>query len=133
MKALFKPGNIREHSYTVKAEDVAAFESGTVHEVCSTFALGREMEWASRLFVLEMREAHEEGIGTHLEIEHLSPALVGDHLRITAEVESLQGNELLCTIQVSTKAGRRVARGRTGQKIIDREKIAAIFSSLTSK
>lgn len=133
MKSLFKPGDILEHTYTVKAADVATFESGLVHEVCSTFALGREMEWASRLFVLKMREEHEEGIGTRLEIEHLSPALVGDQLLIRAEMEALNGNELLCSIAVTTNSGRLVAKGRTGQKIIDRKKIAAIFSSLTSE
>ena len=39
---------------------------GLVHTVLSTFALGRELEWAARLFVLEMKSVDEEGIGTEL-------------------------------------------------------------------
>jgi hypothetical protein len=61
-------------------EDCASFESGNVHPVYATFALGRDAEWACRLFVLEMKEAYEEGIGTFLTIHHKSPALVGSNV-----------------------------------------------------
>ena len=73
MKSIFKPGDIKVWQKEVQPEDVAAFGGEQVHPVCSTFALGREMEWASRLFVLEMREEEEEGIGTFLEIRHKTP------------------------------------------------------------
>ena len=39
---------------------------GLVHTVLSTFALGRELKWVARLFVLEMKSVDEEGIGTEL-------------------------------------------------------------------
>ena len=45
-----------------------------VHPFYSTFALGRDVEWACRQFVLEMKEEDEEGIGTFLNITHKSPA-----------------------------------------------------------
>jgi predicted thioesterase len=129
MKSIFKPGDSKLHRYRVKTVDFAGFESGVVHEVCSTFALGREMEWSSRLFMLEMTDSDEEGIGTMLEIVHEGPAFEGELLDITATIESLASNEIICKIAVETE-GRPVARGRTGQKVLKKEKINQIFTRL---
>ena len=132
MIQLFNIGDQKVWEKVVEPQDVAAFAGEQVHPVCSTFALGREMEWASRLFVLEMREEDEEGIGTLLEIQHISPALIGDRLVFTATVEGLQGNELICTLEVST-GKRLVAKGRTGQKVLKRSKLQKIFQQLEEK
>ncbi len=129
MKQLYKPGDQKFWQKVVEPSDVAAFGGEQVHPVCSTFALGREMEWASRLFVLEMREEDEEGIGTLLEIKHHAPALLGDLLIIEAKVEQLQGNELLCNLQVMVK-DRLIAVGRTGQKVLKKSTIEKIFKRL---
>ncbi|AHM63080.1 hypothetical protein D770_24175 [Flammeovirgaceae bacterium 311] len=132
MKSIFKPGDKKIWQKRVEPEDVAAFTGVQVHPVCSTFALGREMEWASRLFVLEMREEEEEGIGTLLEIQHKTPALVGELLNIEATVDQLLQNELLCSIEV--KVGDRVvATGRTGQKVLKRTALEKIFKRLEDK
>ena len=63
MKNLYKIGDQKIFEKTVGAQDIAEFESGTVHNVYATFALGRDAEWSSRLFVLDMKDADEEGIG----------------------------------------------------------------------
>ncbi|WP_192821132.1 thioesterase family protein [Rufibacter sp. LB8] len=126
MKQLFKTGDIKTYQKTVTPADFAQFESGLVHNVCSTFALAQAMEWASRLFVLEMIKEDEEGIGTMLHIDHQSPAFLGETLHITAVYQELKGNQLLCEIQV--KAGDRlVATGQTGQKILKKEKLRALL------
>ncbi len=129
MKTPFSPGDSKLHTYKVARADFARFEAGTVHEVCSTFALGREMEWSSRLFVLEMTEADEEGVGTMLEITHLGPAFEGEELVIKATVESLRSHELICSVEVNV-GERQIAVGRTGQKILKKEKINQIFTRL---
>ncbi len=129
MKTPFKPGDSKVHTYEVKHTDFAGFQSGVVHPVCSTFALGREMEWSSRLFALDMIEADEEGIGTLLEIAHLGPAFEGEVLTIKATFDSLSGNELICLIEVSVE-NRPVATGRTGQKILKKDRITQIFTRL---
>lgn len=129
MKQLFKPGDKKIWHKKVQPADVAAFGGEQVHPVCSTFALGREMEWASRLFVLELRDEDEEGIGTLLEVRHLSPALVGEELIIEATLDSLQDHELLCSIQVMVKE-RLVATGKTGQKVLKKSTIDKIFKRL---
>ncbi len=129
MKEIFKVGDVKMHNYLVTIEDVAKFDSGVVHSVCSTFALAREIEWSSRLFVLDMKEDDEEGIGTAVTINHHSPALVGNELIIMAQIKSIRGNELICQIEI--KSGERlVATGSTGQKILSKVKIEKLFSSL---
>jgi len=127
MKTVVAIGDRRTHHYRVKKKDVAAFQGEVVHEVCSTYTLVREMEWAGRLFVLELRESTEEGIGTMVEIHHNGPAYPGDELIFISEVESLQGNELICRVDVSTATGREVATGRTGQKILPKSLIRKKF------
>jgi fluoroacetyl-CoA thioesterase len=127
MKNIFKPGDTKRTSYLVRKEDVAAFKGEVVHPVCSTFTLAREIEWATRQFVLEMRESHEEGIGTQLTIDHKSPAFVGDEIMFNATVESVENHEIICSFE-ATVNGRIIATGKTGQKIVSREKIGKLFT-----
>jgi fluoroacetyl-CoA thioesterase len=86
MKHLFKIGDQKSFTKTVTEKDLAQFEEGTVHEVYGTFALGRDAEWSSRLFVLDMKEQDEEGIGTFLNIKHHSPALLNQQVEFTATI-----------------------------------------------
>lgn len=126
MKKIFRPGDSKQIQYLVKEIDVASFKGNVVHPVCATFTLAREIEWATRQFVLEMREDDEEGIGTSLSIEHRGPAFVGEEIVIKAWVEEINGHELICRYEATVK-DRLVAIGKTGQKILKREKIAQIF------
>lgn len=77
MRIVRSVGEKIEISKTVEQNDLATFETGTVHPFYGTFALGRDVEWACRQFVLEMKEEDEEGIGTFLNITHKSPAMLG--------------------------------------------------------
>ncbi len=127
MKEIFKPGDIKEYRTTVNRKDVAIFQGEVVHEVCSTFALARDIEWTTRQFVLDMKEDDEEGIGTYLQIAHKAPAFVGEELTVKGIFESLTGHELSCSYQVFV-GSRLIAEGKTGQKILKREKINILFS-----
>src|SRR6188768_2033324 len=126
MKEGFHRGDKIEFRSVVKPDDVAAFNGEVVHPVCATFALARDIEWTTRQFVLAMREDDEEGIGTFLSIDHKSPAFVGEEIVFTAYIEQLTGNELICTYEARVGA-RLIANGKTGQKILKREKIEKIF------
>lgn len=129
MKSIFKTGDKKQFVRVVRAEDTATFESGEVHAVYATFALTRDAEWSSRLFVLEMKEAHEEGIGTFVTVRHVSPAFVGQEVLFEAVIDELKGNEVNCSF--TAKVGERlVAEGRTGQKILPKEKIDKLFDTL---
>ncbi|ADR20074.1 hypothetical protein MATR_23190 [Marivirga tractuosa] len=130
MKEIFIKGDKKSHTFQVKAQDVAHFEQEAVHDVCATFTLAREIEWTTRLFVREMLEDGEEGIGTHLNIEHLSPALIGNDVEIEAEFSGIKDREIVCKYVV--KVGERlVATGSTGQKILQKNKLAQLFDSLS--
>lgn len=126
MKKIFKAGDIKEYRTAVRPEDVAAFHGETVHRVCSTFALARDVEWTTRLFVLDMKDDNEEGIGTFLEIYHEGPAFVGEEIIIRGIYEAMTGAELTCSFEARV-GDRIVARGKTRQKILTLEKIKSIF------
>ena len=126
MKSVYKINDKKWHVKLVVADDLASFDAGMVHPFCATFVLAREMEWSSRLFVLDMLDDDEEGIGTKLEINHLSPAIEGEELMIEAVIVELDKNEIICSITVSV--GKRIiARGITGQKILKKTKLASLI------
>jgi predicted thioesterase len=118
MKNPFLPGDTMEFVTRVTAEKLAGFASGMVHPVYSTFALGQDAEWACRLFVLEMKEEGEEGVGSFLSVEHVSPALEGTEVRIVATLDAVNGNEVVCTYEVLA-GNRLIAKGLQKQRILD--------------
>jgi predicted thioesterase len=126
----FKQGDVKRYSKVVSIDELASFESGTVHEVYSTFALARDAEWSGRLFVLEMKEEGEEGIGTRITVEHKSPSFVGQELTFIATFEEITArNEIITSYQVCC-GERIIAEGIQGQKILKKETINALFNSL---
>jgi fluoroacetyl-CoA thioesterase len=126
MKQIFKPGDTKVYCKTVTDADQATFHNEVLHRVCSTFALARDFEWSSRLFFIEMKEDHEEGVGTLLLIEHKTPAFVGEEVVFTATIDEMNGNEMICSIEARVN-DRLVATGKTGQKMLTRDKLSRIF------
>ncbi|WP_436484412.1 thioesterase family protein [Chitinophaga sp. ARDCPP14] len=129
MLPLFKPGDTKHFSRTVRQEDCASFDSGQVHPVYATFALARDAEWCCRLFVMEMKEAQEEGIGTRLTVEHLSPALAGSQVDFTAVITGIQHHEITCSYEAVCN-GRVIATGIQVQKILPKAKLDRLFAGL---
>jgi fluoroacetyl-CoA thioesterase len=127
VKTIFRTGDTKQYRFHVTEADCAAFQGELVHPVYATFALARDFEWSSRLFFLEMKDADEEGVGTMLTIEHKGMARVGDEVLIIATVESLIGTELICTVE-ATCQGRVLAIGRTGQKMLKKEKLYKLMN-----
>lgn len=129
MKNPFQTGAVQNFERIVRAEDTAVFDSGEVHPVYATFALGRDAEWVCRLFVLEMKDEDEEGIGTFLNITHHSPALVGQKVEFRGILKEVNGHEVIADFEA--KVGERlVARGETGQKILKKEKLNHLLSKV---
>ena len=129
MKSNCSVGEIRILKKVVSNEDLATFETGNVHPFYSTFSLGRDVEWACRQFVLEMKEDDEEGIGTFLNISHKSPALLGDSIEIRAMLTELEGNTVNCSFVVMV-SDRLVAEGTQGQKILKKEKVLRLIDQI---
>jgi fluoroacetyl-CoA thioesterase len=125
----FQPGDTKVYLHTVAEDDTARFPTGEVHAVYSTFAIARDAEWAGRLFVLEMKESDEEGIGTAVTISHKSPALIGEIVTITSTLQEVSGNEIITPFEA--RAGvRLIASGETRQKILKKEKLDRLFAAL---
>lgn len=127
MKDLVKVGDSVQTTFVVTANDTATFNGEEVHNVCSTFVISREAEWCSRQFAIKMKEEEEEGVGTHITVNHDNPAFIGDTISFEAVVESIKGHEIFCSYTAYV-SDRLVAHGTTGQKILSKEKIAQIFS-----
>lgn len=133
MKNPFKPGDQKTFKIVVTEWDTPNFAAlpkekggGQVHPVYSTYAIARDAEWCGRLFVLEMKEDDEEGIGTMASVEHVAPAHVGEAVLFTATVEAITGNEIITTFEA--RSGEKlIARGRTAQKILKKEKVARLL------
>ncbi|MDZ4839759.1 MAG: hotdog domain-containing protein [Bacteroidota bacterium] len=121
-------GDTRKYKIVVTKADFAAFNGKIVHEVYSTYALTRDAEWTGRLFVLELKAEDEEGIGSFVNITHHSPAFIDDEVCITAELTKLDGKSVECNIIAAVK-NRIIATGKTGQKILKKEKIKNLFDS----
>lgn len=117
------------YNRVVTHEDTAKFEAGEVHPVYATFALGRDAEWVCRLFVLEMKEEDEEGIGTYLHITHHSPAFIGDQVFFEAKIKAVNGHEVIAIFEARV-GDRLIASGETGQKILKKSKIEEVFKRL---
>ena len=131
MISKFNIGDKKYFQHTVIAADTATFASGNVHPVYSTFSLARDAEWCCRLFVLEMKEADEEGIGTFINVKHQSPALISSVVDFEAEIIMLEKNNVVCKFTAKVN-DRIIATGEQGQKILKKEKLETIFSSLNT-
>jgi predicted thioesterase len=132
MKNIFKPGDVKEYLHVVEQADTASFAGSLVHPVYATFALARDAEWACRQFVLDMKDDDEEGIGTFVHVNHISPALVGEDVQFIAVLGAINGNEIICSYKAYV-GFRLIAEGTTGQKILKKSKIQEIFKRMQNE
>jgi fluoroacetyl-CoA thioesterase len=129
MKQLFKVGDVKQYAKVVTSHDFASFHGQVVHAVCATFALARDMEWTTRQFVLDILDEDEEGIGTFVNVEHRSPAFEGDEVIFKGYIDEINGDQLICSV-LAHVGDRLIASGKTGQKILKREKIKRLFQKV---
>jgi len=119
MRNLFLPGDQKRYTTRVTPEKTAAFHGEVVHPYYATFALSQDAEWACRLFVLDMKEENEEGIGTFLSVHHVAPVPVGAEVEIIATLLWVRDRTVHCAYEVWW-AGHRVAYGEQTQKILQK-------------
>ena len=129
MKNIFQEGDTKTFTRRVRPEDTATFDAGEVHPVYATFCMVRDAEWVSRLFVLEMKDEDEEGIGTFITAKHNSPALVGEDVIFEATILKLDKNGIICSY-IAICGDRVIAEGETGQKILKKERIEKMFEEI---
>ncbi len=132
MKNPFQPGDTQTYETLVTEDKLARFETGLVHPVYATFALGQDVEWACRLFVLKMKEAGEEGVGVSLSVHHRSPAPLGSRVRIVATLEAVEGHTVHCRYRAFC-GERLLAEGTQVQKIVDKARFDAYLQDLKTQ
>ena len=74
MKNTLQVGQLAEVTITVTEDMCPAFDGIIVHRVYSTWSMAHHMELAARKILAPHLEEEEEGIGSHLSIDHLAPA-----------------------------------------------------------
>ena len=113
---------------TVEVTDAMCpdFDGVVVHRVYATWSLGHQMELAARRVLVPYLEAHEEGMGTHLSVDHLSPAPVGCCVRVVAEATEVTEDRLVCSVR-AYDGDRLVARGSQVQRVLPKSVIQGII------
>ena len=126
MKPSLQIGNTAEVTITVTPEMCPAFDSVIVHHVYSTWSMAHHMELAARKVLAPHLQDHEEGIGSHLSIDHVAPAPLGHDVRIVATATEIGPTTLVCDV-IAYDGERVVGRGKQVQRILPKAKLAALI------
>jgi len=123
MKTGFKPGIVREVLITVTEDMCPSFDGIVIHRCYSTWSLAHHVEIAARKVLVDYLEDHEEGVGSHVSVDHLAPCAVGKTVRVRAElVEVVHGHHPRVVCEVAAYDGERLlARGRQVQVVMNKE------------
>lgn len=123
MKHGFHPCIVREVSVVVTEDMCPAFDGVVVHPCYSTWSLVHHMEIAARKVLVDFLEPHEEGIGAHVSVDHLSPCPLGHVARVRAElVEVTREHHPRVICEVTAYDGDRLlARGKQVQVVMNKE------------
>ena len=127
MKPSLKVGNTAEVTAQVTEAMCPAFGGEVVHHVYSTWSMAYHMELAARMVLAPHLEEHEEGIGSHLSIEHLAPTPVGHTVRVVAEATEVDDTTLVCDV-TAYDGERLVGQGRQVQRVLPKSKLKALIA-----
>lgn len=124
-------GNSADVVITVTEDMCPAFDGVIVHRVYSTWSMAHHMELAARKVLAPHLEEHEEGIGSHLSIDHVAPTPLGHRVRVEAKAVELGPTTLVCEVIAYhlRPDGREtvVGRGRQIQRILPKSKLTALI------
>ncbi len=126
MKNIFKAGDQKTYAKIVEESDTAGFFAGLVHPVYATFCIARDAEWSGRLFVIDLCDDDEEGIGSSIKVDHHAPAFPGEEVVFTATLQSIVQQEIITKYKVEV-GNRLIATGDQAQKIFKRKKLEQLF------
>ena len=126
MKPTLKVGNTAEVTALVTEGMCPAFDDVVVHRVYSTWSMAHHMELAARKVLAPHLDEHEEGIGSHISIDHLAPTPVGRTVRVVAEAVEIDDSTVVCEICVYD-GDRLVGRGRQIQRVLPKKKLQSLI------
>ncbi|MCH2136687.1 MAG: hypothetical protein MK101_08910 [Phycisphaerales bacterium] len=126
MNADLKVGTNQTISVTITDDMRPAFAGRVVHDVCSTWDLARHLETAARAVLEPYLQEDEEGIGSHLSIDHIAPAPVGSTITIRAEAIEVSDTTLVCSV-TARDGDTELAHARQVQRVLPRTAIDEIM------
>jgi fluoroacetyl-CoA thioesterase len=125
-----KPGLVKgtrgEVVIEVTEDMCPAFDGIVVHRVYSTWSLAHHMELAARKVLVPYLEDHEEGLGSHLSVDHLAPTPLGKTVRVVAEATEVDSHRVACDVR-GYDGNRLVARGRQVQHVLPKKTILSLI------
>ncbi len=123
MKPGLTPGVVRELEIVVTEAMCPAFDGVIVHRCYSSWSVAHHFELAARKVLVDFLEDYEEGIGSHVCVDHLAPCPIGRTIRVRAElVEVVQGRHVKVVCDVTAHDGDRLlARGRQVQIVMGKD------------
>jgi len=123
MRPGFEPGISGELEIRVTEDMCPTFDGVIVHRVYSTWSAAHHFELAARKVLVDFLEPHEEGVGSHLSIDHLAPCPVGRTVRIRATLtEVICDHHVRAVCDVTAYDGDRLlARGKQVQVVMNKE------------
>ncbi|MHC4428090.1 MAG: thioesterase family protein [Planctomycetota bacterium] len=131
MKDTLKVGNVAEVQAQVTEAMCPAFDGVVVHRVYSTWSMAYHMELAARMVLAAHLETHEEGIGSHLSIDHVAPTPIGHTVRVVATAVEVDASTLVCDV-IAYDGDRVVGRGTQVQRVLPRKKLEALIARAQS-
>lgn len=123
MKPGFEPGIVREVTVVVTEDMCPAFDGVIVHRCYSTWSAAHHFELAARKVLVDFLEADEEGVGSHVSVDHLAPCPVGRTVRVRAELAEVTCDHhirVVCAV-TAHDGDRLLARGRQVQVVMNKE------------
>jgi len=123
MKPGFTPVIAREHSVVVTEAMCPAFDGVVVHRVYSTWSAAHHFEIAARMVLVDFLEDDEEGVGSHVSVDHLAPCPIGRTVRIRAELVEVvtdRHTRVVCDVE-AFEGERLLARGRQVQIVMKKD------------
>ena len=131
MKPSLKLGDTAEIVITVTEDMCPAFDGVVVHRVYSTWSMGHHFEIAARKLLMPNLQEHEEGIGSHLSIDHIAPTRLGHRVRIVAEAIEIGRTTLVCELtayHVRPDGSEKLAgRGKQIQRALPKGKLEKLI------
>ncbi len=126
MHAALQPGVSATVEIEVTPDMCPAFDGIIVHRVYSTWSLAHHMELAARKVLAPHLDADEEGIGTHLSIDHLAPTPVGKVVRVEALCTAVDGKRVICDVR-AYDGERLIGRGVQHQRVLPKRVLDSLI------
>ena len=126
MKPGLDKGTRGEVVIEVTEDMCPAFDGVVLHRVYSTWSLAHHMELAGRTVLAPYLEDHEEGLGSHLTVDHLSPTPVGKSVHVVAEATEVDSRRVVCEVR-AYDGDRLIGHGSHVQHVLPKETILRII------